>query len=247
MTKLIRLKIKRQDKPDSQPYWDDFELMHKPGMNVIAALMQIQKRPITADDRAVPPVAWDSGCLEELCGACTMIINGKVLQACGALIDTLEDPIRIEPMTKFPVVRDLCVDRSRLDDSMQRVAAWVTLDGTLDLGPGPRISQREQIAAYDLSRCTTCGACLEACPQYNERSVFIGAAAISQARLFNAHPTGALQSEGRLDSLMGEGGLSDCGNAQNCVKACPLEIPLTVSIAEMGRQMTRHAFKKVFG
>ena len=74
-----------------------------------------------------------------------------------------------------------------------------------------------------------------------------GASAISQVRLFNSHPTGKMESGERLDALMGEGGISDCGNAQNCVLACPKEIPLTVSIAEVGREVTKYAFKKLLG
>ena len=38
------------------------------------------------------------------------------------------------------------------------------------------------------------------------------------------------QSE-RLEALMGQGGVADCGKAQNCVEVCPKEIPLVDSIA----------------
>ena len=75
---------------------------------------------------------------------------------------------------------------------------------------------------------------------------FVGAHAINQARLFNSHPTGATLADERLDTLMGEGGVNDCGNAQNCVKVCPKEIPLTESIAAIGRAVTVHAVKKFF-
>ena len=48
------------------------------------------------------PVVWECNCLEEVCGACTMVINGKVRQACTALVDALPQPIVLEPMSKFP-------------------------------------------------------------------------------------------------------------------------------------------------
>ena len=79
-----------------------------------------------------------------------------------------------------------------------------------------------------------------------DHSSFIGAHAISQARLFNAHPTGSELKPDRLDVLMGEGGVNDCGNAQNCVQVCPKHIPLTESIASIGRQVTLHAISKFF-
>jgi succinate dehydrogenase / fumarate reductase iron-sulfur subunit len=86
----------------------------------------------------------------------------------------------------------------------------------------------------------SCGSCLEACPQYAEENAFIGAAAISQARLFNLNSTGKADRVARLESLMGEGGVADCGKAQVCVEVCPKEIPLVDSIAEMSRDTTKH-------
>ena len=99
-----------------------------------------------------------------------MLINGRVRQACSALVDRLlddkPDEIELRPMSKFPVVRDLCVDRGRLFRALQKVKAWIPVDGYYDLGPGPRQSQAEQEQAYPLSECMSCGCCLEACPQY---------------------------------------------------------------------------------
>ena len=85
-------------------------------------------------------MTWDAACLEEVCGSCTMNINGKVRMACSALIDKLEQPITLEPMRKFPLVRDLAVDRTRMFEALKRVKAWIQLDGTHNLGPGPRQS-----------------------------------------------------------------------------------------------------------
>ena len=167
--------------------------------------------------------------------------------ACTALIDSLAQPVKLEPLAKFPVVRDLSVDRGSMFESLKRVKAWVPIDGTYDLGPGPRMAESERAYAYELSKCITCGNCLEVCPQVNDRSSFMGAAPISQVALFNRHPTGRMLAAERLDALMGEGGLDECGNAQNCVRACPKSIPLTTSIAEMFRATTAHGFRKLFG
>jgi succinate dehydrogenase / fumarate reductase iron-sulfur subunit len=114
----------------------------------------------------------------------------------------------------------------------------------------------------------SCGCCLEACPQYTKIEVvqregesadafdarrkaafdrgFVGAHAISQAMLFNAHPTGRMIADERLAALTGEGGIQMCGNAQNCVAVCPKHIPLTRSIARAGRAATVWAIKKLF-
>ncbi len=246
MPDTVTLKIKRQDSEASDSYWETFTIPYIPGSNVISCLMDIQANPVNAKGEEVTPVVWECNCLEEVCGACTMVINGKVHQSCSALVDQLEKPISLEPMSKFPVVRDLAVDRARMFDALKKVQAWVTADGYHDLGPGERESTSHQEVAYKLSECMTCGCCVEACPQYSRSNNFLGAAAISQSRLFNMHPTAKNIADERLDTLMQKGGIADCGNAQNCVEACPKSIPLTESIAEMGRQVSGKFWRNIF-
>ena len=162
------------------------------------------------------------------------------------MVDQLAQPIRVEPMRKFPVVRDLVVDRERIFESFKRVHAWIDIDGTHDLGPGARYSAQEADVRYALSRCMACGCCMDACPNYGPQSDFIGAAAISQARLFNLHPTGKIISDERVEALQEPGGVGGCGLAQNCVQVCPKGIPLTTSIADMMRESTKFAFRSLF-
>src|SRR6201987_3558119 len=105
-SKSVIIKIKRQNTPTSKSYWEEFSLPYRPNMNVISALMDIAADPVTKDGKATTPIAYDSNCLEEVCGSCAMLINGKGGMACSALIDQLKQPIRLEPFSKFPVVRD---------------------------------------------------------------------------------------------------------------------------------------------
>lgn len=234
----VTLRIRRQDGPEQLPRWEEFRVPYRASLNVITALRDVQRNPVTVEGRTTTPPVWESNCLEEVCGACSMVINGRARQACSALIDHLDDPVVLEPMLTFPVVRDLVVDRSRMFEALKRVHAWIPIDGTYALGPGPRVSSEAQEVAYKLSTCMTCGVCLEVCPQVTPESRFIGPAALSQVWLFNMHPTGTMQKTERLRAIMGPGGLADCGNSQNCVKACPKGIPLTTSIAVLNREAT---------
>lgn len=268
----FEVRILRQQAPGESSYWETYEVAYEQGMNVISVLQRIAAQGENAARQSVAPVAWDCNCLEEVCGACTMVVNGKVRQACTALVDNLigdqESAIELRPMTKFPVLRDLVVDRERMFQALKKVKAWVSVDGYYDLGAGPNQSRGDQEVAYPLSQCMSCGCCLEACPQYTKIELkkrpsesnddfekrqqaayargFIGPHAISQAVLFNSHPIGKMQAGERLDALTMEGGLQHCGNAQNCVAVCPKEIPLTTSIARAGRATTLHALKKWF-
>src|SRR6266481_3578285 len=143
-SKTVLLKIKRQAAPDAKPGWEEFELPWHSGMNVISSLMEIAANPVTREGKATTPIAYDSNCLEEVCGSCAMLINGRARMACSALVDKLEQPIRIEPFSKFPVVRDLAVDRNVLFENLKAVKAWVPVDGSYNLGEGPRVSPEVQ-------------------------------------------------------------------------------------------------------
>src|SRR6201998_4395660 len=160
--KSVLFKIKRQANPKAEPRWEEFELAWHSGMNVISSLMEIAANPVTRDGKATTPITYDSNCLEEVCGSCAMLINGRARMACSALVDKLEQPIRLEPFSKFPVVRDLATDRSVIFENLKAVKAWVPVDGSYDLGAGPRLSPEEQEAAYPLSRCISCCCCMEA-------------------------------------------------------------------------------------
>ena len=243
----ITVLVQRQDRPDSRPYVQTFSVPYQPDMNVITVLQEIATHPVTTDGQKTPPVVWDCNCLEEVCGACSMVINGRVRQACSCLVDGLLQhgpAIELRPMSKFPVVRDLVVNRERMFDALKKIKAWIPVDTYADVGPGQAISPEEQEIAYPLSRCMTCGCCLEACPQVNEHSNFIGPQVFPQAVLFNLHPVGRMTASDRLRALMEPGGITECGNAQNCVKVCPKEVPITRAIGQIGRDTTREAVRK---
>ncbi len=243
----IHLIIERQEDPDSKPYDEEFMVPYSPNMNIISALMYIQQNPVNKDGENTFPVQWEMSCLEEVCGICSMLINGVPRQACSTLVDKIEHPIRLKPMRTFPVVRDLIIDRESMFDSLKKVKAWIPIDGTYDLGPGPRMNENKRVMAYELSKCFTCGVCLEACPNVNDKNEFLGPFVFPQVRLKNAHPTGEMNKDERVESFMDDGGLQGCGNSQNCVQVCPKGIPITTSIGAVNREATVQSFKSFFG
>lgn len=268
----LSVRVLRQDQPGEASYWELFRVRREPGLNVTGILQRLSADPTNIAGVPVAPVAYDANCLEDVCGSCTMLINGRVRQACSALVDDLladgPQEIELRPMGKFPVVRDLVVDRRRLFRALEKVQAWISVDGYYDLGPGPRQSPQQQREAYPLSQCMSCGCCLEACPQYvlvdvrrsgdetdsnfkaREDAVFdrnfIGAHAMNQVVCMNSHPTGRHAANARLDAAIAAGGVQLCGKAQNCTAVCPKNIPLTDSWGRIGRATTLHLLKRLF-
>src|SRR4051795_7693700 len=89
----VIIRIRRQDAPEkpNTARWEEFAVPHRPNMNVISCLQWIAAHPVTTDGKATTPPVWDANCLEEVCGACTMVINGKTRQSCSTLVDKLGD------------------------------------------------------------------------------------------------------------------------------------------------------------
>ena len=245
-TRTIKVEIKRQASPDAPARTEKFEIPYRPGMNITSVLGEIAAEPLTSDGRETTAIAYDANCLEEICGSCAMLINGKARMACSALVDKLDQPITLAPLSKFPVVRDLAVDRSVLFQNLKAVKAWVPIDGSYDLGAGPRQFPQIQEQRYPLSNCISCTICMEVCPQFNESTDFVGAATIAQVKLFNMDPAGAVLKEERLRALAGDGGVQECGMAQNCVAACPKQLPLIEAISDVSRDVVIQQVKDFF-
>jgi succinate dehydrogenase / fumarate reductase iron-sulfur subunit len=249
MPSTIKVEIKRQSAPDAPATIEKFEIPYRPNMNITSLLGEIALNPVDVTGKPTSPVTYDSNCLEEICGSCAMLINGKARMACSALVDKLrtgDEPITLAPLSKFPLVRDLAVDRSVLFENLKKVQAWVPIDGTYNLGSGPKQHPQIQEQRYPLSNCISCCCCMEVCPQFNDVTNFVGAATIAQAKLFNMDPSGSVLKEERLRALSGDGGIQECGFAQNCVQACPKELPLTEAISDMGRDIFVQQVKDLF-
>ena len=246
----ITLRVLRGE-PNNQ-YWEEFVFPYREEDNIISLLMALQRMPVAKGGKKVAPVVWESGCLEEVCGSCSILVNGKPRQACTALVrnivqESQSSVITLAPLSKFPLVRDLVVDRTRMFDHLKKISGWVEVESYSTQESGPEVTPQKQEVMYSLSTCMTCGCCTESCPQVNSSSSFMGPAPISQVRYFSIHPTARAQHKERIRVMQDDGGVGGCGNAQNCVRVCPKKIPLTDSIGAIGREATLQAIKDIFG
>lgn len=242
----VLLKIKRQDDPDDLPYWEVFEVQVEPCMSVAEALALIRENPVTAEGMPTPPTAHDCSCMQGLCGACTMQINGRSRLACKTLVSEFDGPISLEPLSKFPIIRDLKVDRLGMLNALASSECWMPIDGLLAHEFIPSVASESFENASIFFDCIMCGACSEACPQVNKRSFFAGAFVFSHAISLNRNPSGERGANSRLSALARRGGVADCAGVENCERICPRGIPLTKAAAMLQWDVTLHSIKSFF-
>ncbi len=214
----------RQDGPGGRMGWDRFRLPVWPGMTAVDCLKLIAERPVTVDGATVAPVAWECNCMEEVCGACAMRVNGVPRLGCAAFVLELAvgGMIKLEPLRAFPVVRDLVVDRSRMHDQLARY----------EIGHYQSMGPQKVGEMYPFSRCAACGCCLDACPNVGGRSGFAGAFVMGQLVMNGVSPTAR-------GALMERGGPVGCSGYGLCAKHCPKQIDLGSAIAAIN-----HAVRK---
>ena len=243
---MVYLKVKRQDSPKDKPYWENFKVEYTNSDTLLSILQKIGNDPKTLEGKEISPIHHEYNCKEEICGCCTVRVNGKPVMSCSTLIITLpnsskEKPILVEPLEKFPVIRDLTVDRKKIFQALTNVKNWVETD---DYFEKPlKYSKDEQIEMYSYSKCINCGSCYDACPRTDKSSkAYLGPAAISQVVKMCIHPRGKEDKKSRINTIMGDDGISKCGKALVCETVCPKSVPLINSIGRANRE----AIKKIF-
>ena len=206
---LIRFEIKRRKSPADEPYIASAEY-ETDGEETVAQALDKLNAETFADD----PIEWESSCRQKKCGACAMLINGRPGLACDAWLKSFTGgTVRLGPLRKFPVVRDLAVDRSVMLDNLKQLGAW--------LADSPAGTEEAGIA-YDASRCLQCGCCLEVCPNFYAGGGFFGAAALAPASRLMAE---APDTDGtRLYGAYNEHFYRGCGTSLACKDICPAGI-----------------------
>jgi len=213
----VLLDIKRCKGPADTPYRQviPFET-EDPAATVATALLAINSDPDVKDidGKIVEPIMFEPGCLQKKCGGCAMRINKIPRLACEAKLSEFKSgKILLEPLRKFPLVSDLCVDRSIMRENLSTVKSFLpeNVSGKVDDTSG---------FAFDASLCLQCGLCLEVCPNFYAGSKFTGTA--------SAVPLARLLEESRGDKSVRqeyrEHVFEGCGKSLACHDVCPAGI-----------------------
>ena len=218
MKKLIE--VLRRTSASEEPWWQTFEFQIEDQEATVATALRALNECADLRDvkgTSAAPIRWESSCLQRKCGACAMVINGSPRLACDTRLAELRgDRVRLQPLSKFPVVADLVVDRDSLMSTLIEAQAWLENDAEL--------ADRRWSVAYNASRCLQCGCCLEVCPNFSVGSDYGGMAAmVPLARLLSQAPK---EQREALAKSYRETVYGGCAKSLACRKVCPAELDL---------------------
>ena len=191
------------------------------GMVVLDAVHQIQAGP--AQDLAV---RWN--CKAGKCGSCSAEVNGNPRLMCMTRLSDLplDQPVTVEPIRSFPVIRDLVTDVSWNFAAKQRIKKFKPRppdapDGTW------RIAQEDVDRVQEFRKCIECFLCQDVCHVLREHHLhdqFIGPRLLVYAAALEMHP---LDVEDRVQDLAKRDGIGYCNITKCCTKVCPEGITIT--------------------
>lgn len=219
------VKIKRCAGADSESYWQSFEYEGSPEKTVAALLDELNYTDDLFDihGNPAPRIQWECSCMQKMCGACAMIINGVPALACSVFLRDLKgDELVLEPLSKFPVVADLIVDRSIIEENLRRAEMY--------LGEYKGSDKKEYEHSYSVAKCLKCGLCLEVCPNYSRGQNFFGALFANDAYLLNSM---SVDRKIIIKKQYNEHFAKGCSKSLSCQKICPIKMPTLSSIMKM--------------
>ncbi len=244
----LTLKVWRQKDAQSQGRFVTYQ-----AANVLSDMSFLEMLDVVNEElmaKGEEPIAFDSDCREGICGACSMVINGK---AHGGLTGTtvcqlhmrhfqdgqtiLIEPWRARP---FPVLKDLITDRGAFDRIIQAGGFVSVNTGGAPDGNALPIPKTEAEKAMDAAACIGCGACVAACKNASAM-LFVSAKVSHLATL----PQGRAERERRVLNMvraMDEAGFGNCTVTGSCEAVCPKEISLDF-IAQMNREYGKAILK----
>ena len=224
----MRIKILRQMSPTTEPYWQEFEGDFAKDQSVAGMLDELNYKDDLFDVNGdpAPRIQWECSCLQGMCGACAMVINGRPALACEVFLRDIKGvTVVIEPLKKFATIADLVIDRGIIHQNLKKANVYI--------GEYEGADPKEYDHMYAVGKCLKCGLCLEVCPNYLDGSSFYGAAFANDCFLIASRSKSRKEAITKSYQKNFEQG---CSKALSCVDVCPMKIPTLASIAKMNRR-----------
>jgi fumarate reductase iron-sulfur subunit len=233
-TRTVELEVVRfRPEQDEVPTTQTYEVPCLEDWVVLDALNYIK-------DEIDPTLSHRWSCRMGVCGSCGMMVNGTPVLTCAAFVRDYPGPIRVGPLSNFPIVRDLVVELAGFLEKLRSVKPWIIRKVEMDPQYGEYLQSPEALDAFkQYSMCINCTLCYAACPVLSHSDEFLGPAAIALAHRYNLDS----RDEGnaaRQDALLGERGVWHCSYANECSEVCPKHVDPAAAVQQSKLLSTLH-------
>lgn len=222
------VKMKRQSGPNAAAYWQSFSYDGPKHVTVSAVLDALNYTDdlFDVDGKPATRIRWECSCMQAVCGGCAMIINGKPALACATYADKVKGKeLVLEPLSKFPVIADLIVDRSVIYENLIQAKAFLE-----NVAESNKKHHKQQ---YSVAKCLKCGLCLEVCPNYHPGGEFYGAILANESYLLSSQ---SFSEKPQIIKEYKKHFGAGCSKALSCQTVCPVGIETLTSIMRMNRK-----------
>jgi len=208
---------------DVEPVFETYEVDCMEDWVVLDALNAIK-------DDIDPTLSHRWSCRMGVCGSCGMLVNGRPVLTCAAFVRNYEGTIRVEPLSNFPVVRDLVVELDSFIEKIRSVKPWIIRKIEKDVSEGEYLQSAAQLEEFkQFSMCINCALCYAACPVLANEPEFVGPAAIALAHRYNLDSRDEGNAE-RYERLVQGDGVWACSYANECSQVCPKHVDPAMAV-----------------
>ena len=220
MAETIKLTVSRyRPEEESEPTFQTYDVPYNKEWVILDALNYVK-------DQLDGTLTFRWSCRMGVCGSCGMMVNGTPTLTCAVPLSDYvsSEPIRIEPLQFFPIIRDLVVDMNSFLGKLSSVKPWIIRD---DEKPPVEGEYRQTPAELDVykqfSMCINCMLCYSACPVVGLEPEFTGPAAIALAQRYNLDSRDQGAAE-RMAVLNEHEGMWGCTFVGECTNVCPKNV-----------------------
>ena len=224
---------------DTEPRYQRYEVPYREDWVVLDALNHVK-------DQIDGTLSFRWSCRMGVCGSCGMMVNGEPKLTCAAFLrDYYPEPIRIDPLNYFPVIRDLIINMDDFMNKLSEVKAWLIPKEEKPVSEGEYRQTPAELAHYkQFSMCINCMLCYAACPVYGQNSEFIGPAGLALAQRYNLDSRDGAAEE-RHDAIFSDEGIWECTFVGDCTRVCPKDVDPAGAIQQAKVTATNDFFKSM--
>jgi len=242
MAETMKLEIFRyHPEKDNEPTFQTYEVPFLEDWVILDAINYIK-------DEIDGTLSYRWSCQMGVCGSCGMMINGVPKLSCAAFLkDYYPDKIRVEPLTGFPVERDLIFQMDDFMTKLTEIQPYIirNKDEEKPLDEGEYLQTPAELARFKpYSMCINCMLCYAACPVYALDSTFIGPAAIALGQRYNMDSRDQGR-DARQELIASHEGIWECTFVGECSAVCPKDVDPAAAIQRAKVSSTIDWFKDV--